>query len=349
MEPMADAPELAARYMRQVERFVTTQLLYVAASLDVGGRLAGGPMSGPELANSLGVDGAALTRVLRGLVAEGVLDEDDQGRFALTPLGGCLSSLRGATIARGALYYDAAAGLLETVRDGRTSFEHVHGANFFEHLKRDPDQYDVFQGSMAGRAEQEARDVVAAYDFTGLRRLVDVGGGPAVLLAEILRAVPELAGILMDHEAVVPRARDHLDRNGVGDRAECVPGDFFETVPAGGDAYLLSRVLHDWDDSDAGRILATCRSAMEPGVRLLVVEAILPDRASDAPAVIRMDLHMLILLGARERTESEFRNLLGAAGFTVHRVVRTASSVGLGIIEAVAASTAATWTASRRA
>ena len=115
-----------------------------------------------------------------------------------------------------------------------------------------------------------------------------------------------------------------------------MPGDFFVTVPAGGDAYLLSRVLHDWDDGDAGRIQATCRSAMERGVRLLVVEAILPERASDAPAVIRMDLHMLILLGARERTEAEFRNLPGAAGFTVHRVVRTGSSAGLGIIEAVA-------------
>ena len=333
---MVDASELAARYMRLVDGYVTTQLLYVAAALDVGGRLAGGAMSGPDLAASLGVDRAALTRVLRGLAAEGVLDEDDDGRFALTPLGGCLSSLRGATIARGALYYDAAAGLLETVRDGGTSFAHVHRASFFEHLQRHPDQYDVFQGSMAGRAEQEARDVVAAYDFTGLRRLVDVGGGPAVTLAEILRAVPELAGVLMDREAVVPRARQHLDRSGVGDRAECVPGDFFVTVPAGGDAYLLSRVLHDWDDGDAGRILAVCRSAMEPGVRLLVVEAILPERASDAPAVIRMDLHMLILLGARERTEAEFRNLLGAAGFTVQRVVRTGSSAGLGIIEAVA-------------
>ena len=339
---MVDARDLAARYMRLVDGFVTTQLLYVAASLDVGGRLAGGPMTGPDLAGSLGVDSAALTRVLRGLVAEGVLDEDDQGRFALTPLGGCVSSLRGATIARGALYYDAAAGLMETVRDGGTSFEHVHGARFFEHLHRHPDQYDVFQKSMAGRAEQEARDVVAAYDFTALRRLVDVGGGPAVLLAEILRVVPELNGVLMDQEAVMPQARDHLDRSGVGDRAECVPGDFFVSVPAGGDAYLLSRVLHDWDDDDAGRILATCRSAMETGVRLLVIEAILPERASDAPAVIRMDLLMLILLGARERTEAEFRNLLASAGFTVQRVVRTDSPAGLGIIEAVAGSTTAT-------
>lgn len=335
MDAVVDARELAAQYMRLVDGFVTTQILYIAASLDVGGRLAGGPMSGPDLAAATGADPAALARVLRGLVAEGVLAQDDEGRFLLTPLGGSLSSLRGATIARGELYYGAAAGLLKTVREGGTSFEHVHGASFFEYLQRHPDKYRVFQGSMSGRAEREARDVVEGYDFTGLRRLVDVGGGPAVLLAEILRATPDLRGVLMDHEAVLPQARAHLDRSGVGDRAECVQGDFFASVPAGGDAYLLSRVLHDWNEGDAGRILANCRAAMAPGARLLVVEAILPERAGDSPEVIRMDIHMLILLGARERTEAEFRSLLGDAGFTVQRVVRIASSTGLGIVEAV--------------
>ena len=332
---MADDSDIAVRFMRLVDGFVTTQLLYVAATLDVGRHLAEGPMSGPELADALGVDRVALTRVLRGLAAEGLLDEDDRGRFALTPLGSCLSSLRGATIARGALYYQAAAGLLATARDGKTAFEHVHGARFFDHLQRHRDQYDVFQQSMAGRAMHEARDVVAAYDFSGLRRLVDVGGGPAVLLAEILRAVPALAGVLMDRETVLPRAREHLDFSGVGDRAACVPGDFFASVPAGGDAYVLSRVLHDWDDRDVMRILATCRLAMEPRARLLIIEAILPVRASDAPAVIRMDLLMLILLGARERTETEFRDLLRAAGFTVQRVIRAEALSGLHIIEAV--------------
>jgi hypothetical protein len=189
---------------------------------------------------------------------------------------------------------------------------------------------------MAGRAEREARQLTSGYDFSGLRRLVDVGGGPAVLLAEILRATPELRGVLMDREAVLPLARAHLERGGVGDRAECMPGDFFASVPAGGDAYLLSRVLHDWNDADAGRILANCRAAMAPGARLLVVEAILPERAGDAPDVIRMDLHMMILLGARERTEEEFRRLLGDAGFRVQGVVRIGPSAGLGIVEAIA-------------
>jgi len=133
---------------------------------------------------------------------------------------------------------------------------------------------------------------------------------------------------------VVEEGRRRLAAEGVADRCQLVPGDFFAEVPAGADAYLLSRVLHDWTDDDGRRVLATCRSAMGPGSRLLVVEAILPERAADQPAVIRMDLHMLVLLGARERTEEEFRRLLAGAGFEVRRVVPTRSVAGLSVIEA---------------
>ena len=143
--------------------------------------------------------------------------------------------------------------------------------------------------------------------------------------------------MLFDRDAAVPAARAHLDAAGVGDRAVCVAGDFFVEVPADADAYVLSRVLHDWDDADAGRILARCRAAMRPDSRLLVVEAILPERARDLPAAIRMDLHMLLLLGARERTAEEFRELLARAGFEVQRVVPTQSPAGLGVIEATPA------------
>ena len=176
--------------------------------------------------------------------------------------------------------------------------------------------------------------MVEAFDFSGIDRLVDVGGGRGVLLAAILRANPSLFGVLMDREAAISPARANLRAAGLGDRAECVAGDFFVSVPANADAYVLSRVLHDWDDVDAGRILATCRHAMRPDSRLLIVEAILPERARDRPAAIRMDLHMLVLLGARERTEAEFSALLHSSGFDVRRVVMTASPAGLGVVEA---------------
>jgi hypothetical protein len=141
----------------------------------------------------------------------------------------------------------------------------------------------------------------------------------------------------VDQPAVVEQARRRLEAEGVAGRCELVAGDFFSSVPAGADAYLLSRVLHDWADDDARRLLAACRSAMGPGSRLLVVEALLPERARDQPAVIRMDLHMLVLLGARERTEAQYRRLLAETGFRITRVVPTASPAGLSVLEAVPA------------
>ena len=299
---------------RLMDGFLTTQLLYVAAKLGIADVLAGGPRTGAEVAAAVGADPDLLTRVLRGLALEEVLAEVGGGRFALTELGERLrsdvpGSIKGPMVVRGELYYRAAAGMLAAVRHGGTAFEQVYGDRFFEYLGRHPEQEAVFQGSMTGRSEQEAGDVVAAYDFGGLGRLVDVGGGYGILLGTILRA----------------------------DRCRLVAGDFFASVPAGADAYLLSRVLHDWADDDARRLLATCRSAMPPGSRLLVVEALLPERARDQPAVIRMDLHMLVLLGARERTEAQYRRLLAETGFQVERVVPTGSPAGLSVIEATPA------------
>lgn len=313
-----------------MDGFVVTQLLYVVSELGVGQVLADGPKTAAEVARAVGADPAALKRVLRGLALEDVVREVDDGRFALTPLGECLAPMAGPLRVRGQVYFAGAQGLLDAVRHGGTAFERVHGAPFFEHLERHPEDETAFQASMAGRSEQEAGAVVAAYDFGGIERLVDVGGGRGVLLRAILAAAPDIDATLVDRARAVEAARGNVD-------ATCVEGDFFSELPAGADAYLLSRVLHDWDDEDARRILAVCRAAMPAHARLLVVDAILPERANDCPFAIRMDLHMLLLLGARERTEAEFRSLLGAAGFEVRRVVATGSPAGLSVIEAVRA------------
>jgi SAM-dependent methyltransferase len=323
--------------MRLMDGYLTTQLLHVAAELGVAEVLEGGPLHAADVAERVGAQPGPLGRVLRGLAAEGVLDEDGAGRFSLTPVGACLPALRGAALVRGRLYHRAASGMLDAVRDGGTAFDRAYGEGFFAHLDRHADARATFQGSMAARSEQEASDVVAAYDFSGFGRLVDVGGGTGVLLAAILRSAPELRGVLVDLEEVVEMARPRLAAAGVGDRVDLVGDDFFTEIPAGADLYVLSRVLHDWDDADAARILATCRRATPPGSRLLVVEALLPERAADGPAVIRMDLHMLLLFGTRERTAAEYRALLQGTGFTTRRVVPTASPAGLGVIEAAPA------------
>jgi hypothetical protein len=335
-------PEPQRDLARLIDSYLTTQLLYVAARLGVADVLAGGPQTGREIAEVVGADPDVLGRILRGLVVEDVLAEDGDGRFALTAIGeglrdGVPGSLRGATLVRGDLYWSAAAGLLLAATEGGTAFEHVHGRRFFDHLGADPEREAAFQASMADRARREAADVVAAYDFAGLREIVDVGGGSGVLLEAILRATPGLRGVLVDRPEAVERARARLAGAGLGDRCEGVVGDFFDAVPPGADAYLLSRVIHDWDDADAQRILATCRDAMPDEARLLLVEAILPERAQDGPEAIRMDLHMLVLLGARERTEAQYRRLLAEAGLELRHVVPTDSPTGLGVVEAAPA------------
>lgn len=332
--------EARARLWWRIDAYLTTQLLYVAARLGIPDLLAGGPRSADELASELGADAGALRRLLRGLVLEDIVAEDD-GLFALTEEGtylcdGVPGSLRGSVLARGNLYYDVAPGLLRTARDGGSAFEHTRGEPFFHYLASHPEDESTFHAAMAGRAEREAGDVVAAYDFGRFRFLVDVGGGPAILLEAILRSAPELRAVLLDRPGALDHARGRLQASGLSHRAECVAGDFFESVPAGADAYVLSRVLHDWSDDDAVRILRTCRAAMRPESTLLIVEAILPERAVDDPEVVRMDLLMLLLFGgARERTADEFGRLLRDAGLELAAVVRTVSPAGLSVVEAV--------------
>jgi hypothetical protein len=332
----ASPPQQVARLM---DGYLIAQLLYVAARLDIAEVLANEPCDADTVARAVGARPDALRRVLRGLAAEGVLEERPDGRFGLTALGTCLrgdvpGSQRGAIIARGDVYYGAAAGLLDAVRHGGAAFEWVHGLSFFEYLTEHPELGAAFQGSMADRSRQEAADVVVAYDFASFEQVVDVGGGQGVLLEAILKAAPRSRGVLLDQPPVVERARERLEATGLAGRCTFVPGDFFTAVPPGGDAYLLSRVIHDWDDDAAIRILSTCRAAMRDRGTLLLVEAVLPERAREQPAAIRMDLHMLTLLHGRERTGPEYARLLGAAGFQLSRIVPTQSPAGVSVIEA---------------
>ncbi|WP_170309082.1 methyltransferase [Pseudonocardia hierapolitana] len=318
----------AARLARLTDGYVVTQLLWVAAELRIADALADGPRTAEELATQVGADAGVLRRVLRGLAAEEVLEDLPDGRFALTATGrllrdGVEGSQRGAVLARGGLYYGALAGLLDAVRDGGVPFERVHGRTFFDHLDAHPAESARFQGSMAVRAAREAAAVVEAYDFRRFRTLVDVGGGTGVLLAAILRAAPGVSAVLFDRPEVVRDAQ-----------VPHVGGDFFAEVPAGAEAYVLSRVIHDWSDADAVAILRTVRRAIPDTGTLLLVEAVLPARAADDPAAVRMDVHILTLLGGQERTAAEFAVLLDAAGFRLDRVLPTGPGSGVHVLVA---------------
>jgi len=320
--------------MRLIDGFVTTQLVYVAAKLGISDLLEAGPKTSSELAAAVGANPARLHRVLRDLVVQEDFDELDDGRFALTSVGRHLGELTALTTVRAEVYYTAAGRLLDAVMGEEIPFDAAHGERFFEYLGHHPDTEATFQAAMADRSAQEAADVVAAYDFAPFERLVDVGGGRGVLLAAILDSAPGLRGVLFDREAAIPAAEEFLGDRGLTDRAECIGGDFFTHVPPGADAYVLSRVLHDWDDEDAERILRSCHHSMRPDSSLLVIDAVLPERAVESPLAIRMDVLMLVLFGARERTAGDFQQLFERSGFVYEGVVMTTSPTNIGVVRA---------------
>jgi predicted O-methyltransferase YrrM len=221
--------------------------------------------------------------------------------------------------------------LLESVRTGKTAFDITHNAALFEYLERHADAAVVFDRYMAAMPTRWREAVVAAYDFSGKKLIVDVGGGLGAFLIAVLQANPGLRGLLFDQPDVLTRAQALLAAADVGDRCNCVAGDLFEAVPAGGDLYFLSNIIHDWDDERAVVILRNCRRAMPPGSLLLIREQVLPEGAEPSLAK-RTDMIMLALTGGRQRTESEFRSLLHQADLLLTSVVPLGA--GSALIEA---------------
>jgi hypothetical protein len=338
-------PTPAWQLLALADGYLTSQLLYVAAQLRLADLLATGPRTAADLATHIGAAPDVLARILRGLCLDGVFIEHPDGRFSVGALGELLredapDSQRGPILVRGGLYFPAAYGLLDAVTgtDRTPQFERHYGQPFFAHLDQTPDHAALFQASMAGRAAHEAAGIVQRYDLTGLARLVDVGAGPGVLSRAALQASDSLTVTLVDRPIMIERARTTMHAAGLTDRCTFVEADFFGSVPGGGDAYVLSRILHDWNDEDALRILHNCHAAMPSTGRLLVVDAVLPALACDGPLAVRMDLLMLLLFNTRERDEAQFRDLLSLAGFEVRRIIPTGSPTGVAIIEAQPAS-----------
>jgi hypothetical protein len=220
---------------------------------------------------------------------------------------------------------------LRSVLTGETAFDHVFGKGFFDYLGDHPDAAATFDDAMTSATRAHAEGVVEAYDFSGLRKVVDVGGGHGSLLAAILKTSPSATGALFDQPSVVAGATAVLEAEGVADRCDLVSGDMFESVPAGGDAYVLKWIIHDWDDARAISILKSCRTTIADNGRVLLIERVLapPGEVSQGT---RGDVTMMALMGGRERTEAEFRGLLEATGFALTRVVPAA--IELSVIEA---------------
>ena len=327
-----EPPERAL--MRLLSGAWVAQAIFVAAKLGIADLLREGPRSAADLAAAAGAHAPSLHRVLRALAGIGIFAADAQGRFALTPMAEPLrsdapGSLRAYAVMNGERWVWRSWGEIEhSVRTGRPAFEHVFGAPLFEYYAAHPEAGRVSSDALRALSAADDAAILAAYDFPAGGTVVDVGGGQGSLLAAVLAARPGLRGVLLDRPPVVEMARGRLEAAGVAGRCDLVAGDFFAAVPAGGDVYLLKKVLHDWGDEDARAILARCRAAMPDTGRLLVAEPVVPEgnRPSEAKW---LDLLMLVYAGGRERTEAEHRELLASAGFAPGRVLPTASGVSL--------------------
>jgi hypothetical protein len=313
----------------------TAQMIHVAAKLGIADLLADGPKPSADLAQTTGTHAPSLYRMLRALASLGIFAEDSQGRFSLTPLAEPLrreapDSVRGWTIYVGSPQSWRSWEELEySVTTGLTAFPHVWGMQNWEYRANHPEANADFNQAMTSAAYWRIGPVIAAYDFSGINTLVDVGGGQGAFIARILSHYPAMRGILFDLPHVTAGAARMLQETGVGSRCEIVGGSFLESVPGGGDAYLLSRVIHDWNDEQAALILKNCRQAMGRTSKLLLVEAVIPPGNTPHPGKLT-DINMLVSnSGGRERTEAEFGALLDAAGFRLTRIVPTPGDVSV--------------------
>lgn len=314
------------------------QAVGTMARLGLADHLAQGPRTAEELARATAAHAPSVYRLLRTLSAAGVVAEDAQRRFALTPLGATLRSGPGSMAAIAAMhahpvFWRACGAMHEAVKEGTSGFRAAHGQGLFDTLRGEPEAARWFDEAMTTFSVNDARGVPQAYDFSGFRRVVDVGGGQGWLLMSVLKANPRLTGALLDQAHNVAAARKRFEAEGLAGRAQLVAGDFFREVPAGADAYLLANVLQDWSDEKAAAILGTIRRAMGPASRLLVVEIVIEPGPRGAVGKI-VDISNLIA-GGRTRTQEEHAALMEEAGLRLRRVVPT--GVAVSIVEATPA------------
>jgi hypothetical protein len=308
-----------------------------AASLRIPDVLAHGPKTAAEVAKSIGADASAVFRLMRGIASVGVLSAEPEGRFALTPLGEVLrsdvpGSMRALLVAEMAPGHWGPWGELEhSVRTGKPSTDKALGMDAWTYYEKNAEEGFLFAEAMSGMSTMAMQAVLASYSFVGAKKVVDVGGSHGAFLAAVLQREPTARGVLFDRPEVVEGAGATLEGAGVAGRVERVGGNFFESVPSGGDTYLMKHILHDWSDDECVKLLKCVRAAMPADAKLVVAEMLITDGGPPSPAPL-LDLNMLVMLTGKERTADEFGALFAKAGLVLSGVTPTHSPIA--VIEA---------------
>jgi hypothetical protein len=329
-----------ATMLRMLSGFWLSRAIYIAAKLGVADLVKERPKNAAELAEAVGAHSPSLYRVLRALAGAGVFFEDEGGRFHSTSLAATLEtdtpgSLRFMAVAElGEEHYLGWEHALHSVMTGSVAFDHKFGMPVWEFFAENPENARVFDTAMGRLSESVTNAILASYDFSPFNKMVDVGGGYGGLLTGILNAYPAMRGVLFDLPHVIESAKSRIQESRVAERCETVSGDFFQSVPEGGDAYALKFILHDWNDEQSVAVLKNCRLAMAAGGKLLLIESVITPGDESSFSKL-LDLNMMVMTGGRERTEGEYRELLTAAGFEL--TVISPTSTPFRVIEATRA------------
>jgi len=304
---------------------VVSKSIHVAAKLNIADLITtDGPMNCSELAEKTGAHEESLSRLMRALASIGIFSIDTNGKYSLTPLADCLKadspvSVKSMAISVGGVFYKAYDELLFSVQTGDDGFKKALGKPVFEYLIDNAEEGKIFDRMMTDIHGGETAPMVDTYDFSVFNTIVDIGGGNGDLISAVLKKNPKVKGILFDLPEVTSRSQSNITARGLSERCKLDSGNFFESVSKGGDAYIMRHILHDWSDADAVTILNNCRKAMNPGAKILVVEAVIQDGNEPSPFKL-LDLTML-LIGGKERTSKQFESLFSQAGLKLNRIV----------------------------
>jgi SAM-dependent methyltransferase len=315
-----------ARVLEMAHGAALTHILAALARLEIADHLAAGPRSVADLARAAGAEPDLLDRLLRAATVLGLLEQTPAGTLTLTPAGACLRTGPGSL--RDLVLMIAAPGqmrpleyLTETISGGGPAAQAAFGQSIWDYYRQHPEEGTAFAGAMSGVSAMIAGQVAAVAPVTDGQHIVDVGGGHGTLLRALLATAPHARGVVLDLPEVISAAP-------AAERIQFTAGDFRTSVPAGGDVYILSHVLHDWDDDSARAILVSCRRAAGRNARLLIVEAVLAGQPGPLMPEL-LNLRLLVMSGGRERNRDQYRHLLDAAGWRLDEVTPLPSGQSL--------------------
>lgn len=334
-------PPAEQRLIQMMMGVWVAQSISVIATLGVADQLADGPKTAEQLASATSSDADSLYRVLRALASVGVFTETQDRHFGLTPISECLRSDTPNSLRNGSrmfglpVFWQSWGELLGTVKTGETGLKRAFGMiNPFQHFVQHPEEGAIFNGAMTEMSRNVGPAIAEAYDWGKFRKIVDAGGGHGSLLISILRSHAEPRGVVFDLPEVVKGAQPAIEAAGLSDRCETAPGNLFESIPSGADAYILKAIIHGFSRENGLKILGNVRQAIPPEGRLLLIERVIPAGSEPSPHKLA-DLQMLVMSGGRERTPAEYQELLAAAGFKLAKIHATAAPQS--IVEAIPA------------